>query len=97
YRLVPDFHFPAQFEDILRATKHFLLPDVLAQYSVDPARIAVSGDSAGGNLAAAVCQEVRKVLGDLHTDPSSTVQKVPGLGLSEGTFVLYGKDLVVNS
>uniref|UniRef100_A0A8C7E5I1 Neutral cholesterol ester hydrolase 1 n=1 Tax=Naja naja TaxID=35670 RepID=A0A8C7E5I1_NAJNA len=76
YRLVPDFHFPAQFEDILRATKHFLLPDVLAQYSVDPARIAVSGDSAGGNLAAAVCQEVRKVLGDLHTDPSSTVQKV---------------------
>uniref|UniRef100_A0A8C6YAL1 Neutral cholesterol ester hydrolase 1 n=1 Tax=Naja naja TaxID=35670 RepID=A0A8C6YAL1_NAJNA len=60
YRLVPDFHFPAQFEDILRATKHFLLPDVLAQYSVDPARIAVSGDSAGGNLAAAVCQESRE-------------------------------------
>ncbi|XP_034294863.1 neutral cholesterol ester hydrolase 1 isoform X1 [Pantherophis guttatus] len=58
YRLVPDFHFPAQFDDILRATKHFLLPDVLTQYSVDPARIAISGDSAGGNLAAAVCQEI---------------------------------------
>ncbi|XP_026522283.1 neutral cholesterol ester hydrolase 1 [Notechis scutatus] len=58
YRLVPDFYFPAQFDDILRATKHFLLPDVLAQYSVDPARIAVSGDSAGGNLAAALCQEI---------------------------------------
>ncbi|XP_058043240.1 neutral cholesterol ester hydrolase 1 [Ahaetulla prasina] len=58
YRLVPDFHFPAQFDDVLRATKHVLLPDVLAQYSVDPARIAISGDSAGGNLAAAVCQEI---------------------------------------
>ncbi|XP_026561536.1 neutral cholesterol ester hydrolase 1 isoform X2 [Pseudonaja textilis] len=58
YRLVPDFYFPAQFDDVLRATKHFLLPDVLAQYSVDPARIAVSGDSAGGNLAAALCQEI---------------------------------------
>ncbi|KAL7990995.1 hypothetical protein Chor_014425 [Crotalus horridus] len=58
YRLVPDFHFPAQFDDVLRASKHFLLPDVLAQYSVDPTRIAISGDSAGGNLAAAVCQEI---------------------------------------
>ncbi|XP_070609751.1 neutral cholesterol ester hydrolase 1 [Erythrolamprus reginae] len=58
YRLVPDFHFPAQFDDVLRATKHFLLPEVLAQYSVDPTRIAISGDSAGGNLAAAVSQEI---------------------------------------
>ncbi|XP_063162509.1 neutral cholesterol ester hydrolase 1 [Candoia aspera] len=58
YRLVPDFHFPAQLDDVLRAIKHFLLPDVLAQYSVDPTRIAVSGDSAGGNLAAAACQEI---------------------------------------
>ncbi|XP_007439654.1 neutral cholesterol ester hydrolase 1 [Python bivittatus] len=58
YRLLPDFHFPTQYDDVLQATKHFLLPDVLAQYSVDPTRIAISGDSAGGNLAAAVCQEI---------------------------------------
>ncbi|KAG8136167.1 hypothetical protein E2320_009144 [Naja naja] len=76
YRLVPDFHFPAQFEDILRATKHFLLPDVLAQYSVDPARIAVSGDSAGGNLAAAVCQEAL-----IHVDEQSY-----SLDVSEANF-----------
>ncbi|KAF7242602.1 Neutral cholesterol ester hydrolase 1 [Varanus komodoensis] len=58
YRLVPDFHFPVQFQDVLRATKHFMLPEVLARYSVDPTRVAISGDSAGGNLAAAVCQEM---------------------------------------
>ncbi|KAJ7324340.1 hypothetical protein JRQ81_017360 [Phrynocephalus forsythii] len=58
YRLVPDFHFPVQFDDVLRATKHFMRPEVLARYSVDPSRVAISGDSAGGNLAAAVCQEI---------------------------------------
>ncbi|NXX88994.1 NCEH1 hydrolase, partial [Centropus bengalensis] len=60
YRLVPEVRFPEQFHDALRATKHFLQPDVLAEYSVDPNRIAISGDSAGGNLAAAVCQQLSK-------------------------------------
>ncbi|XP_054022549.1 neutral cholesterol ester hydrolase 1 [Dryobates pubescens] len=60
YRLVPEVCFPEQWYDALRATKHFLQPDVLAEYSVDPSRIAISGDSAGGNLAAAVCQQLSK-------------------------------------
>lgn len=42
--------------------KHFLQKGVLAQYSVDPGRIAVSGDSAGGNLAAAVSQQVQNIV-----------------------------------
>ncbi|NP_001008009.1 neutral cholesterol ester hydrolase 1 [Xenopus tropicalis] len=58
YRLVPDVHFPEQLNDAVAATKYFLRSEVLAEYSVDPSRIAVSGDSAGGNLAAAVCQQV---------------------------------------
>lgn len=45
--------------DCLAAAKHFLSPEVLARYAVDPERVAVSGDSAGGNLAAAVSQEVQ--------------------------------------
>ncbi|XP_048397920.1 neutral cholesterol ester hydrolase 1-like isoform X1 [Stegostoma tigrinum] len=58
YRLVPEVHFPEQFNDAYSATKHFLQPEILSQYSVDPNRIAVSGDSAGGNLAAAVTQQL---------------------------------------
>ena len=42
----------------MRATKYFLQPEVLQKYSVDPGRIGISGDSAGGNLAAALGQQV---------------------------------------
>lgn len=58
YRLAPAHHFPVPFEDVYRVVKHFLQQGVLDQYSVDPERVAVSGDSAGGNLAAAVSQQV---------------------------------------
>ncbi|XP_028824603.1 neutral cholesterol ester hydrolase 1-like isoform X2 [Denticeps clupeoides] len=67
YRLVPEVHFPEQYYDALNASQHFLKPEVLAQYSVDPERVAISGDSAGGNLAAAVAQQ-------MATDNSSSVK-----------------------
>ncbi|MEQ2218486.1 hypothetical protein XENOCAPTIV_003843 [Xenoophorus captivus] len=57
YRLFPDVHFPEPFLDCVAAAKHFLSAEVLAKYAIDPERVAVSGDSAGGNLAAAVAQE----------------------------------------
>ncbi|XP_056420950.1 arylacetamide deacetylase isoform X2 [Hyla sarda] len=56
YRLAPKFHFPDQFNDVYDVVKFFLQEEVLKKYSVDRNRIAVSGDSAGGNLAAAVAQ-----------------------------------------
>ncbi|KAM9733904.1 arylacetamide deacetylase isoform 1-T1 [Menidia menidia] len=60
YRLAPAHHFPVPYEDVYRVVKHFLQKGVLAQFSVDPERVAVSGDSAGGNLAAAVSQQLKK-------------------------------------
>nr|XP_020472280.1 neutral cholesterol ester hydrolase 1 isoform X2 [Monopterus albus] len=58
YRLYPEVRFPVPYLDCLAAAQHFLSPEVLAKYAIDPERVAVSGDSSGGNLAAAVAQEI---------------------------------------
>lgn len=58
YRLAPKYHFPNQFEDVYNAVRWFLRQDVLDKYGVDPKRVGISGDSSGGNLAAAVTQQL---------------------------------------
>ncbi|KAL1778034.1 arylacetamide deacetylase [Sigmodon hispidus] len=58
YGLCPKYHFPHQFEEVYNALRWFLQEDILERYGVDPRRIGISGDSAGGNLAAAVTQQL---------------------------------------
>lgn len=57
YRLAPEFKFPTPVNDVLAAFRY--VRDNAEEVGVDPTRIAVGGDSAGGNLAAVVCQQTR--------------------------------------
>lgn len=67
YRLAPEHIHPAQFEDCLAAFQY---------YSSSYDRIVVVGDSAGGNLAAALCVSLQ----NSPDKPIGAVLIYPGLG-----------------
>ncbi|KAL5004310.1 hypothetical protein ScPMuIL_017766 [Solemya velum] len=56
YRLSPEYPFPVPVQDCIRATRYFM--QNAAAVGADPTAIGVAGDSAGGNLAAAVSYDL---------------------------------------
>jgi acetyl esterase len=61
YRLAPEHKFPAAIEDGIAAVSW--VAREAARNCIDPARIAVAGDSAGANIAAVVCQSAQQAGG----------------------------------
>lgn len=88
YRLAPEHRYPAHLDDCEAATCHFL--SVAGEFGVDPGRVAVGGDSAGGNLAAALCQRLadRRQEGHLLA-PCAQVLIYPALQMADFNLPSY--------
>src|SRR5215813_10075708 len=93
YRLAPEHPFPAPTDDGVAAFRH--IRDNAAAFGADAARLAVGGDSAGGAIAAVVCQAVRDA-GDkqgpafqmlIYPATDSSKQSASRVAFAEGYFL----------
>ena len=80
YRLAPEHKFPAAVEDCLAAYRW--LRRHARELGADPDRVAVAGDSAGGNLAAVLSQQTAKAG---ESVPTFQVLIYPALNFSPST------------
>src|SRR5699024_8691343 len=58
YRRAPEHPFPAALDDCLAVVDGVLAGETTL--GIDPKRVAIGGDSAGGNIAAVIAQERRE-------------------------------------
>lgn len=79
YRLAPEHRFPTGLEDCYAAAQAMLRGEILPE--VTPENVTIMGDSAGGNLAAAVCLMAR--------DKKRTAAGETDFDLSGGEFLLH--------
>ncbi|CAM4731972.1 unnamed protein product [Leuciscus chuanchicus] len=82
YRLAPEHRYPAHLDDCEVVTRHFL-SIAATDFGVDPHRVAVGGDSAGGNLAAALCQRLSKTQDGHLPSPCAQVLIYPALQMAD--------------
>ncbi len=89
YRLAPEHRFPAGFDDMLAAVRYAAREG--EALGIDPARLAVGGDSAGGNLALSTALALRDagasplsfmllIYGVYSTDNATAAWKALGTG-----------------
>lgn len=86
YRLAPEHRFPAAFDDAWAAVR-IVARDARA-YEIEPARLAVGGDSAGGNLAAGIALHARDEEGRPPLVAQILLYPALGLDLAEGDAAL---------
>lgn len=95
YRMGPEHRFPAAVDDCLAAT--YWVRRHAAALNVDPERLAVGGDSAGGNLAAVIALAARNA-GDLPVAfqlliyPATVQRRVTRSGAVNGQGLLLTVD-----
>ena len=79
YRLAPEHPFPAAHDDALAAAQWVLR--MAASLGGDPARVALAGESSGGNLAASTALMLR----DRGVHLAAQLLVVPGLDVARDT------------
>ncbi|KAK9966651.1 hypothetical protein ABG768_003749 [Culter alburnus] len=82
YCLAPQHRYPAHLDDCEVVTRHFL-SIAATNFGVDPRRVAVGGDSAGANLAAALCQRLSKTQECHLPSPCAQVLIYPALQMAD--------------
>jgi acetyl esterase/lipase len=101
YRLAPEHKFPAPLDDCVFATRWSA--QHAAELSADGSRVALAGDSAGGNLAAATALRLRDEGGpvlrgqllvypvtDYHTPGTPSYREnAEGYGLTRDTMIWF--------
>ncbi len=92
YRLAPEHVFPAAFDDAVAATRWVFAN--AAMLKIDPERIFVGGDSAGGNLAATVALALRD---DAHIKLRAQVLTYPIVDLTFEYDERFEKGVALNN
>ena len=93
YRRAPEAQFPAAAEDCFAALRQVAAN--AARLGGDPARLAVAGDSAGGNLAA-VCALMAREAGAPALAFQLLIYPVVDCDLDGGTYATLGDAPVLN-
>jgi acetyl esterase len=107
YQKAPEHPWPVPFDDCWAATRWVAAN--AEELGIDAGRLAVAGDSAGGNLAAAVCLKARDQQGprivfqvlvypalDRNWDTASSIENAEGYGLQRETMRWFWNHYVPN-
>ena len=86
YRLAPEHRFPAGLDDCLCATRW--LAANAGELGGDPQRLAVAGDSAGGNLATVVARRLR---GEVDLRMQALIYPVTDAGCNTASYREFGE------
>jgi acetyl esterase len=86
YRLAPEAPFPAALEDSLCAVRW--LAANAAELGADPTRMAIAGDSAGGNLATVVARRLR---GEVDLRAQVLIYPVTDAGCNTASYREFGE------